>query len=113
MKKAIILLLLFSAFIQFQCKKEPVTLAATEATFDYSQVQSGGVRMIPIKTPTLMIGAKYDTMDPAAMEAMSKLVQKGRYLYCPEGSHLSMWDDQSHYYPGVIQFIKDVDGGKI
>jgi proline iminopeptidase len=62
--------------------------------------------------PTLMIGAKYDTMDPAAMEAMSKLVQKGRYLYCPEGSHLSMWDDQAHYYPGIIQFIKDVDGGK-
>ncbi len=66
-----------------------------------------------IKTPTLMIGAKYDTMDPAAMEAMSKLVQKGRYLYCPEGSHLSMWDDQKNYYPGVIQFIKDVDGGRM
>lgn len=66
-----------------------------------------------IKTPTLMIGAKYDTMDPAAMEAMSKLVQKGRYHYCPEGSHLSMWDDQRHYYPGIIEFIKDVDGGKI
>lgn len=66
-----------------------------------------------IKTPTLMIGAKYDTMDPAAMEAMSKMVQKGRYLYCPEGSHLSMWDDQQHYYPGIIQFIKEVDGGKI
>jgi len=66
-----------------------------------------------IKTPTLMIGAKYDTMDPAAMEAMSKLVQKGRYLYCPEGSHLSMWDDQKNYYPGIIEFIKDVDGGRM
>ncbi|MBI1227028.1 MAG: alpha/beta fold hydrolase [Bacteroidetes bacterium] len=66
-----------------------------------------------LHVPTLMIGAKYDTMDPAAMEAMSKLVQKGRYLYCPEGSHLSMWDDQAHYYPGVIQFIKDVDAGKM
>lgn len=70
--------------------------------------------MAQLKTlhvPTLMIGAKYDTMDPAAMEAMSKLVQKGHYLYCPEGSHLSMWDDQSHYYPGVVQFIKEVDAG--
>lgn len=66
-----------------------------------------------IKVPTLMIGAKYDTMDPAAMEAMSKLVQRGRYLYCPEGSHLSMWDDQAHYYPGLIQFIKDVEMGGI
>ncbi len=66
-----------------------------------------------IRVPTLMIGAKHDTMDPAAMESMSKMVQKGRYLYCPEGSHLSMWDDQKNYYPGIIQFIKDVDGGKM
>ena len=62
--------------------------------------------------PTLMIGAKYDTMDPAAMESMSKLVQKGRYLYCPEGSHLAMWDDQANYYPGIIGFMKDVEAGK-
>jgi proline iminopeptidase len=62
-----------------------------------------------ISVPTLMIGAKYDTMDPAAMEAMSKLVQKGSYLYCPEGSHLSMWDDQKHYYPGIINFIHSVE----
>jgi proline iminopeptidase len=61
-----------------------------------------------ISVPTLMIGAKYDTMDPTAMEAMSKLVQNGKYLYCPEGSHLSMWDDQKHYYPGVIEFINGV-----
>jgi proline iminopeptidase len=56
-----------------------------------------------------MIGARYDTMDSAAMEEMSGLVQQGRYLYCPNGSHLAMWDDQEHYFPGVIQFIKDVD----
>ncbi|MCB9341895.1 MAG: proline iminopeptidase-family hydrolase [Lewinellaceae bacterium] len=69
-------------------------------------------RLNEIHIPTLMIGAKYDTMDPAAMEEMSKLVQHGRYLYCPEGSHLSMWDDQAHYYPGLLGFIMDVDGGR-
>ncbi len=62
-----------------------------------------------IKTPTLAIGAKYDTMDPKAMEQLSKSVQRGRYLYCPDGSHLSFWDDQKTYFPNVIQFIKDVD----
>jgi len=62
-----------------------------------------------IRVPTLMVGAKYDTMDPAAMEQQSKLVQHGRYLYCPNGSHFSMWDDQQHFFPGIIQFIKDVD----
>lgn len=69
-------------------------------------------RLKEIKTPTLMIGAKYDTMDPAAMEEQSKLVQHGRYLYCPNGSHLAMWDDQEVFMAGVIKFIKDVDEGK-
>jgi len=69
-------------------------------------------RLKEIKTPTLMIGAKYDTMDPAAMEEQSKLVQHGRYLYCPNGSHLAMWDDQEVFMSGVIKFIKDVDEGK-
>ena len=66
-------------------------------------------RLNEITVPTLMIGAKYDTMDPNAMEEQSKLVKKGRYLYCPNGSHLSMWDDQQVFMKGVIKFIKDVD----
>jgi proline iminopeptidase len=69
-------------------------------------------RLKEIKVPALMIGAKHDTMDPIAMEEQSKLVQKGRYLYCPDGSHLAMWDDQQVFMNGVIQFIKDVDEGK-
>jgi proline iminopeptidase len=48
-------------------------------------------------------------MDPKAMEEQSKLVQKGRYLYCPNGSHLAMWDDQQVFMKGVIRFIKEVD----
>lgn len=69
-------------------------------------------RLKEIKTPTLMVGAKHDTMDPAAMEEQSKLVQRGRYLHCPDGSHLAMWDDQKVFMNGVIRFIKDVDEGK-
>ena len=64
-----------------------------------------------LKIPTLTIGAKFDTMDPEHMKWMSSQVQQGRYLYCPNGSHLSMWDDQDHYFPGLISFIKDVDNG--
>jgi proline iminopeptidase len=66
-------------------------------------------RLKEIKVPTLVIGAKYDTMDPAHMEWMSKEVQHGRYLYCPNGSHLSQYDDQKTYFNGVIKFIDDVD----
>ena len=64
-----------------------------------------------LKIPTLTIGSRHDTMDPEHMKWMSTQVAKGRYLFCPNGSHLSMWDDQEHYFPGVIQFLKDVDSG--
>ena len=65
-----------------------------------------------ITVPTLVIGAKYDTMDPAHMEMMSKKVQKGRYLFCPNGSHLALYDDQKVYMEGVTRFILDVDRGQ-
>lgn len=68
-------------------------------------------RLKELKVPSLMVGAKYDTMNPAEMEEMSKLVQKGRYLYCAKGSHLSMWDEQDFFMKGVINFILEVDKG--
>ena len=60
---------------------------------------------------TLVIGARYDTMDLAHMEAMASQVQKGRYLFCPNGSHQALYDDQKVYVAGVIQFVRDVDTG--
>ena len=65
-----------------------------------------------IAAPTLAIGARYDTMDPAAMEMMSKQVRKGRFLFCPNGSHLSMYDDQKTYMEGIIRFLGDVNAGR-
>jgi proline iminopeptidase len=64
-----------------------------------------------IAVPTLVIGARYDTMDLAHMEAMASQVQKGRYLFCPNGSHQALYDDQKVYVEGVIQFVRDVDAG--
>ena len=59
-----------------------------------------------ITIPTLVIGAKNDTMDPLHMEKMSKEISKGEYLYCPNGSHMCMYDDQEIYFKGLIQFLK-------
>jgi proline iminopeptidase len=56
-------------------------------------------RLKEIYVPTLMVGAKWDTMDPKAMEEQSKMVQHGSYLYCPNGIFMD----------GVIKFIKEVD----
>ncbi|MEK7818958.1 MAG: proline iminopeptidase-family hydrolase [Bacteroidota bacterium] len=61
--------------------------------------------------PTLTVGAKHDTMDPEYMKWMSTQVKKGRFLFCPNGSHMSMWDDQKVFFDGVIKFVKDVDEG--
>jgi len=66
-------------------------------------------RLPEIEVPTLTVGATHDTMDPKHMEWMSTQVKNGRYLHCPNGSHMSMWDDQEHFFPGVIEFIKSVD----
>ncbi|HLK00767.1 MAG TPA: proline iminopeptidase-family hydrolase [Streptosporangiaceae bacterium] len=58
-----------------------------------------------IDVPTLVIGARHDTMDPAHMETMARRFPQGRYLYCPQGSHLAMYDDQQTYFAGLISFL--------
>ncbi|MCH7399304.1 proline iminopeptidase-family hydrolase [Belliella sp. DSM 107340] len=62
-----------------------------------------------IEVPTLVIGAGHDTMDPTHMEWMSKEVINGKYLFCPDGSHLSQYDDQKVFFQGLINFVKEVD----
>jgi proline iminopeptidase len=59
-----------------------------------------------IEVPALVIGARYDTMDPAHMEMMAGRLPKGRYLNCPNGSHLAMYDDQATYFAGLIEFLQ-------
>src|SRR6185295_17679744 len=66
-----------------------------------------------ITVPTLVIGARYDTMDPKHMEWMAGAVKNGSYLYCPQGSHMALYDDQQVYVRGLIQFLRDVDAGKL
>ncbi|RMA64681.1 proline iminopeptidase-family hydrolase [Ulvibacter antarcticus] len=69
-------------------------------------------RLHTIVVPTLSIGATYDTMDPKQMEWLANEVQNGRFLLCPNGSHLSQYDDQKNFFNGLIKFIKDVDMGE-
>ena len=62
-----------------------------------------------LEVPTLTVGATHDTMDPEHMKWMSTQVKNGKFLLCPNGSHMCMWDDQKAFFPGVIDFIKSVD----
>ena len=66
-----------------------------------------------IEVPSLVIGAQYDTADPAHLEWMAHTMPNGRYWYCQNGSHLALYDDQQAYFRGLIQFIRDVDAGGI
>ena len=59
-----------------------------------------------ITVPTLVIGAKHDTMDPEYMKWMATQVKNGTYLYCANGSHMSLYDDQQTYMNGLIDFLK-------
>lgn len=59
-----------------------------------------------ITVPTLVIAANHDTMDPEHMKWVSTQVKNGSYLLCPNGSHMCMWDDQQHYFPGLISWLK-------
>lgn len=69
-------------------------------------------RLKNLKVPTLTIGAKYDTMDPEHMKWMSKEVQNGSFLYCPNGSHCALYDDQEIYMTGLTKFILGVNEGQ-
>jgi proline iminopeptidase len=64
-------------------------------------------RLGEIAVPTLTIGAHHDTMDPAYLQAMARAMKRGRYLDCPNGSHMAMYDDQARYFEGLIAFLKD------
>ncbi len=65
--------------------------------------RSGDLKDIDV--PALVIGATHDTMDPAHMRWMSEQLPQGRYLHCPDGSHLAQFDDPGHYFPGLIDFL--------
>ena len=65
--------------------------------------------LFKIKVPTLVIGAKHDTMDPSHMEWIASEVQNGKFLFCPNGSHFAMYDDSEIYFKGLIDFIKSID----
>ena len=48
-------------------------------------------------------------MDPSHMEWMAKQFPHGQYLYCPEGAHMAMYDDQATYFAGLVKFLKELE----
>ena len=66
-----------------------------------------------ITVPTLIIGARYDTMDPKHMRWMATQMKSARYLELENAGHLAMYDEQEPYFRGLIAFLRDVDQGAL
>jgi proline iminopeptidase len=69
-------------------------------------------RLKDIKTPTLVIGGMNDEMNPEDMKREGQLIPNSRTYLCPNGAHMSMYDDQQNYFRELIRFLKDVEDGK-
>ena len=64
-----------------------------------------------LTVPVLSIGGKHDTMDPEHMRMIAAKVKNGNALICPNGSHMSLYDDQQTYFTGLVKFLKSVNEG--
>jgi proline iminopeptidase len=60
-------------------------------------------RLPEIETKALTIGAQYDEMDPEDMKKMAGLMRNASYAFCPNGSHMCMWDDQRVYFQQLLR----------
>ncbi len=91
----------------YELMQGPSELGASGRLVDWNR--SADLHRITV--PTLVIGARYDTMDPNWMQAMANRLPHGQYLYCPQGSHMAMYDDQETYFTGLIRFLHGIERG--
>ncbi len=102
---------------------EPVTRVFNKANFAiYNEMQGPNEFVIVgnfknwerwadlprIKTPTLVMGARYDEMDPEQMRRVSELIPSARLFISDKGSHLCMYDDQAAYFGALVPFLKSL-----
>lgn len=61
-----------------------------------------------ITTPTLVLGGRYDTMDPTFLEMMATRIPSGSSYICENGSHMAMYDDQEAYFKALLGFLSSL-----
>jgi len=59
-----------------------------------------------IRVPTLVMGARYDEMNPDSVRREAALIPSSTLFMSETGSHLAMWDDQTNYFHALISFLK-------
>jgi len=68
--------------------------------------------LLDIKVPVLVIGGIHDEMNPKEIKRECYLIPNSRTYLCPNGSHLSMYDDQLNYFTHLVAYLKDVENGE-
>lgn len=58
-----------------------------------------------ITVPTLVLGGRYDTMDPTFLEMMATRIPNGSSYICEKGGHFAMYDDQEAYFDALLGFL--------
>lgn len=61
-----------------------------------------------ITTPTLVLGGRYDTMDPAFLEMMATRLANGTSYICENGSHMALYDDQEAYFSALLDYLSSL-----
>jgi proline iminopeptidase len=61
-----------------------------------------------ITAPTLVIGGRYDTMDPTFLEMMATRLPNGSSYICENGGHMSLYDDQESYFEALLTFLSSL-----
>jgi len=62
-----------------------------------------------IEVPALVLGGRFDTMDPEFLVDMAKRMPKGQSYICEKGSHMALYDDQEAYFQALVNFLKTLD----
>lgn len=86
----------------FVAESDSLKVAEASAAWD----RSADLKQITV--PTLLIGAKHDLVNPDHVKWMASQIKDADYIYCPDGSHLAMYDDQKIYMDGIIDFVYGV-----
>lgn len=58
-----------------------------------------------IKSRTLLLGGRYDTMSADDIRRMGTLIPDSKTIICENGSHMSMYDDQQRYFTALCDFL--------
>ena len=66
-----------------------------------------------IRTATLVIAGRYDTMSPDDQKQMASVIPHSRLAICDNGSHCCMWDDPENYRRALLGFFRDVESGRL